>query len=168
MLFLIIEAKLLNAGFGMGSQHRKSDRHTADHETEVRDGSHHTSASASIRLATKCSECIRTPHSGLKRRKHGQNPKKSCMFYKTFTLEIVVVVPLVSGMTIDKELETPHGSGINSICELRASIVSSAEKSNRYGNACKMCSNKVFAIVLKWTLLLEVSKIKMYNSFFIL
>jgi hypothetical protein len=40
---------------------------------------------------------------------------------QTFTLEIVVVVPLVSGMTIDdKGLETPHGSGINSICELRA------------------------------------------------
>jgi hypothetical protein len=52
--------------------------------------------------------------------------------------------------------------------ELAASIDSSAEKSSRYGNACKMCSNKVFAIVLKWILLLEVSKIKMYNSFFIL
>jgi hypothetical protein len=42
------------------------------------------------------------------------------MFFKTFTLEIVVEVPLVSGMTIDKGLETLHGSGINSICELRA------------------------------------------------
>jgi hypothetical protein len=52
--------------------------------------------------------------------------------------------------------------------ELAASIVSSAEKSSRYGNACKMCSNEVFVIVLKRILLLEVSKIKMYNSFFIL
>jgi hypothetical protein len=37
--------------------------------------------------------------------------------------------------------------------ELAASIVSSAVKSSRYGNAYKMCSNKVFAIVLKWILL---------------
>jgi hypothetical protein len=51
--------------------------------------------------------------------------------------------------------------------EIAASIVSSAEKNNKYGNACKMCFSKVSAIVLKWILLLELSKMKMSNLFFI-
>jgi hypothetical protein len=51
--------------------------------------------------------------------------------------------------------------------EIAASIVSSAEKNNKYGNACKMYFNKVFGIVLKWILLLELSKMKMSTLFFI-
>jgi hypothetical protein len=50
--------------------------------------------------------------------------------------------------------------------KIAASIVSSAEKNSKYGNACKMCFNKVFAIVLKWILLLELSKMKMSKFVF--
>jgi hypothetical protein len=44
--------------------------------------------------------------------------------------------------------------------EIAASIVSSAEKNSKYGNACRMGFNKVFAIVLKWILLSELSKMQ--------
>jgi hypothetical protein len=73
-------------------------------------------------------------------------------------------------MTIDKGWRPYIGQEVIPFVsfEIAALIVSVAEKNSKYGNACKMCFNKVFAIVLKWILLLELSKMKMSNSFFIL